>query len=204
MRKIFLPGKAVDFNQDVVIQVLNNEYKDGAGKYPDSDFNRRKYLLQDADMNYWSIELSVKKVEKEDFLTDIRCSMFQDGLPKWTYILSYVTVSADGRHERHAVYAESVDHTRVNYINSWGRIDPTPRVPIDAPGNIFYRVFAFTYIVLSTSSSGPSAKWRVLGVFEYIQQHNNSPAYRQRHTLGTTVTIKPQYLYRMAGYRGNC
>ena len=27
MRRIFVPGKAVDFNQDVVIQVLNNEHK---------------------------------------------------------------------------------------------------------------------------------------------------------------------------------
>ena len=44
------------------------------------------------------------------------------------------------------------------------------------------------------SSTGPSAEYRGdrLGVFDYVQQYNNSPAYRQRHTVAGT----PCFLYR--------
>merc|ERR1711874_459370 len=55
MRGIYVPGRSVDFNQDVVIQVLNNEHKDGVGKQLDHDFDGREYLLQDAGMKYWTI-----------------------------------------------------------------------------------------------------------------------------------------------------
>jgi len=44
------------------------------------------------------------------------------------------------------------------------------------------------------SSTGPSAEKQgeSLGVFKYLEQYNNSPAYRQRHT----VAGEPLYLYR--------
>jgi len=45
------------------------------------------------------------------------------------------------------------------------------------------------------TSTGPSAEYRgcCLGVFDYIMQYNNSPAYRQRHSVANP---QPQYLYR--------
>ena len=50
------------------------------------------------------------------------------------------------------------------------------------------------------SSTGPSAKWQgdSLGVFEYLQQHNQSPAYRQRHSVAGTQPC-PCFLYREDG-----
>ena len=58
---------------------------------------------------------------------------------------------------------------------------------------IFYRIFCKTFIMLS--SPGPSAEnWGGrLGVFKYLQQHNNSLAYRQRHSVADT---DPNHLYR--------
>ena len=49
--------------------------------------------------------------------------------------------------------------------------------------------------VLVLSSTGPSVESRgnLLGVFEYLQQYNNSPAYRQRHSVAGT---QPHHLYR--------
>ena len=48
------------------------------------------------------------------------------------------------------------------------------------------------------SSTGPSAEYHgdCLGVFDYVQQYNNSPAYRQRHTIPRT---HPKYLYKHDG-----
>ena len=45
--------------------------------------------------------------------------------------------------------------------------------------------------VVVLSSTGPSAEYRgeCLGVFDYVQQYNNSPAYRQRHTKKTNTRI---------------
>ena len=171
----------------LIIIVFNSQ--DGTGKYPDKDFNGKEYLLQDTDSNYWSIRLSVKKVEEEEFLKDIRSQE-----PGYTYILSYLIPSGG----RHAVYVKSCDHNLINCLNSWGNLEPEPKIPLQTKGNIFYRVFCTTFIVLS--SSGPSAEHQggTLGVFEYLQQHNNSPAYRQRHTVADT---QPRYLYR--NYHGN-
>ena len=113
--------------------------------------------------------------------------------PGYTYILSYVPGTG-----RHAVYVDSLDQkTRtLCCINSWGNIDPTPRVSLDNSGNILYRVFCTTFVVLT--STGPSTQWQGsrLGVFEYLQQHNNCPAYRQRHTVANT---QPGYLYKDDG-----
>ena len=41
------------------------------------------------------------------------------------------------------------------------------------------------------SSTGPSAElWGgMMGVFEYVQQFNNSPVYRQRHTVADTQPV---------------
>ena len=49
--------------------------------------------------------------------------------------------------------------------------------------------------VVVLSSTGPSAEYHGsrLGVFEHVQEYNNSPAYRQRHTVADT---QPNYLYR--------
>ena len=49
--------------------------------------------------------------------------------------------------------------------------------------------------VLVLSSSGPSAEYHGarLGVFEYLQQYNNIPAYRKRQTVAGT---QPYFLYR--------
>merc|ERR1711953_80383 len=46
------------------------------------------------------------------------------------------------------------------------------------------------------SSRGPSGERQggSLGVFDYVEQYNNSPAYRQRHTA--TLAGDPLYLYR--------
>ena len=116
--------------------------------------------------------------------------------PGYTYILSYVPGTG-----RHAVYVDSLDQkTRtLGCINSWGNIDPTPRVSLDNSGNILYRVFCTTFVVLT--STGPSAEGQgsCLGVFEYLQQHNNCPAYRQRHTVANT---QPGYLYKDNGVPG--
>ena len=67
------------------------------------------------------------------------------------------------------------------------------KIPLNKNGNIFYRIFCTTFLVLS--STGPSAECRGagLGVFEYLQPYNNSPAYRQRHSVAGT---QPWYLYR--------
>ena len=45
------------------------------------------------------------------------------------------------------------------------------------------------------SSTGPSAEYHgdKLGVFEYLEQYNDSPAYRQKHSVPGT---QPYYLYR--------
>ena len=45
------------------------------------------------------------------------------------------------------------------------------------------------------TSTGPSAEYRgyFLGVFDYLQQYNNGPAYRQRHSVANP---QPRYLYR--------
>ena len=85
-RGIFVRGRAVDFNQEGVIYVLLNEYKDGAGKRIDRDFDGKEYLLQDSDRKYWTIKLSVERVEEKDFLDDIRSDE-----PDFTYVLSYKT-----------------------------------------------------------------------------------------------------------------
>ena len=54
--------------------------------------------------------------------------------------------------------------------------------------------------VVVLSSTGPSAEYRgdCLGVFDYVQQYNNSPAYRQRHTVAGT---QPKYLYKDGYWR---
>ena len=127
--------------------------KDGAGKQLDQDFDGKEYLLQDAEMKYWTISLSVKKVEKEEFLNDIRSTE-----PGHTYILSYVTP----RGVRHAVFAESCDHTRVNCLNSWGDNNPTPRIPINTKGNIFYRVSCTTFSSTSDSAEKLADCWLLM------------------------------------------
>ena len=45
--------------------------------------------------------------------------------------------------------------------------------------------------VLVLSSTGPSveARGNLLGVFDYLQQYNNSPAYRQRHSVAGTMGV---------------
>ena len=86
-------------------------------------------------MNYWTIRLSVEKVERDEFLEDIRSLE-----PLYTYILNYETAQGN----RHAVYVESCDRNRVNCLNSWGSVEQTPRIPIEKKGNIFYRVFCNT------------------------------------------------------------
>ena len=45
------------------------------------------------------------------------------------------------------------------------------------------------------TSTGPSAEYQGsrLGVFDYLQEYNNFPAYRQRHSVANT---QPNYLYR--------
>ena len=50
--------------------------------------------------------------------------------------------------------------------------------------------------VVVLSSTGPSAEWRGgrLGVYDYVKQHNNSPAYRQRHSAAGK---QHNYLYRV-------
>ena len=48
MRKIFVPGREVDIDQDQIKTALLNEHKDGEGKWPDDDFHGKSYLLQDA------------------------------------------------------------------------------------------------------------------------------------------------------------
>lgn len=50
------------------------------------------------------------------------------------------------------------------------------------------------------SSTGLSAEYYgdKLGVFEHVQQYNNSPAYRQRHTVAGT---QPKYLYKDGYWR---
>ena len=54
--------------------------------------------------------------------------------------------------------------------------------------------------VVVLSSTGPSAEYHgdCLGVFDYVQQYNNSPAYRQRHTVAGT---QPKYLYKDGYWR---
>ena len=160
--------------------------KDGAGKRLDVDFDGKEYLLQDAESKYWTLKLSVEKLEEEDFLDDIRSDE-----PEFTYVLSYV--KGEGRH---AVYVLSCDYNTLHCINSWGDYQPNMTIPLNKNGNIFYRIFCTTFMVLS--STGPSAEWQggSLGVFEYLQQHNNSPAYRQRHSV---ARIRPYYLYRDHG-----
>jgi len=51
--------------------------------------------------------------------------------------------------------------------------------------------------VIVLSSTGPSAERHggSLGVFEYLKQYNNSPAYRQKHTA-KKIAGDPLYLYR--------
>ena len=64
------------------------------------------------------------------------------------------------------------------------------------------------------SSTGPSAEWQggVLGVFDYLQQYKDSPAYRLRHSADLkgiilsrerdSVARTPWYLYRTdSGWR---
>ena len=89
--------------------------KDAAGKRLDRDFNGKEYLLQDAERKYWTIKLSVEKVEEEDFLEDIR-SVEVD----FTYVLSYETLSGG----RHAVYIQNCDYNTLHCINSWGNYQP--------------------------------------------------------------------------------
>ena len=162
--------------------------KDTAGKRLDQDFDGKEYLLPDAESQCWTIKLSVKKIEKENFLDDIRRNS-----PNSTYVLSYET-STGGRH---AVYIQSCDYNIVRCINSWGNNNrPYMEIPLNQSGNTFYRIFCRTFVVLS--SKGPSAEWwgGCLGVFEYLEPHNNSPAYRQRNTVAGT---RPHYLYRDHG-----
>ena len=126
----------------------------------------------------------MEKVERNSFLIDIRNTS-----PDYTYILNYVTPGG----ARHAAYVESCDHNFINCLNSWGKIEPQPKISLHAEGHIFYRVFCTTFLVLS--SSGPSSEHHgdCLGVFEYHLQLNDCPAYRQRHTVAGT---QPYYLYR--------
>ena len=144
-------------------------------------------MLQDAERKYWTIKLSVEKVEEEDFLDDIG-----RGEPDFTYVLSYERPSGG----RHAVYVQSCSQNTLRCINSWGSYQPNKKISLNKNGNVFYRIFCTTFIVLS--STGPSAEFcdGVLGVFEYLEQYNNSPAYRQRHSVAGTG---PQYLYRHDG-----
>merc|ERR1711874_270513 len=185
-RGIFVPGRAVDFNQEAVIHVLLNEYKDGAGKIL-IQFDGKEYLLQDAERKYWTIKLSVERVEEEAFLDDIRSDE-----PDFTYVLSYSTDYGG----RHAVYIQSCEYNVLHCINSWGNNQPNMKISLTKSGNNFYRIFRTTFIVLS--STGPSAEYQggCLGVFEHVQQYNNSPAYRQRHTVAGT---QPYYLYKRDG-----
>ena len=133
-------------------------------------------------MKYWTIKLSVEKVEKDSFLRDISRAE-----PQNTYVLSYKTPEG----LRHAVYVESYSENHVHCLNSWGNIERTPRIGIEKIGNIFYRVFCTTYIVLSSSVQKIG---RQMGVFEYLKNHNNSPAYRQKPTVDTGKRV--YYLYK--------
>ena len=128
--------------------------------------------------------MSVEWVEEEDFLEDIR-----RGEPGFTYVLSYETSSGG----RHAVYVQNCSQNTLHCINSWGDNQPNIKIPLNKNGNVLYRIFCTTFAVLS--STGPSAEYHgdKLGVFEYLQKYNDSPAYKQRHTVAGT---QPYYLYR--------
>ena len=64
-------------------------------------------------------------------------------------------------------------------------------------------------ILLSSTGLSPESVGDKLGVFDHLQQHHNSPAYRQRHTVAGR---EPHYLNREhngnwrvgPGLRGNC
>ena len=187
MRGTFVPGRQVDFNQDVVVQVLLNEHKDGDGKCLDRDFHEKEFLLQDAEKNYWTIKLEVEKVQKRDFVED-----FTREKPHYTYILSYVVGDA-----RHAVFVEGYDDDEttnmVNCLNSWGEKDPRPEIHLYRGGNILYRVFCRTFVVFSSKGPSAASVGDCLGVYEYLQEHNNCAAYRQRHSMANT---EPRYLYK--------
>ena len=72
-RKIFYPEE-VDINQDVMIMLLLNVYKDCSGKCPDNDYDGCEFLVQDRSKlkKYWHFALEVTLATQEEFVEDIR------------------------------------------------------------------------------------------------------------------------------------
>ena len=132
MRKIFVPGREVDIDQDQIKTALLNEHKDGEGKWPDKDFHDKYYQLQDVKANYWKITLSVVKVDHTDFLLDL-----QSGQQRSTYVLVY----RDRDLGLHCVYVRDYEQLGGSYhcIDSHGSSRPT-FVPVNQAENILYRV----------------------------------------------------------------
>ena len=72
-RKIFFP-EVVDIDQDGMILVFLNVYKDCCGKDPRCDYNGTEFLMQDKQRKYWHFKLEVKEVRKQEFLEDMEKS----------------------------------------------------------------------------------------------------------------------------------
>ena len=131
MRKMFVPGRQVDIEQEQITTALLNEHKDGEGKWPE-DFHDKHYQLQDVRANYWRLTLSVVRTDQAEFLLDLK-----SGKPTSTYVLVY----RDRGIGLHCVYVR--DHEPLggvyHCINSHGSSSPTC-VPLSQAGNILYRV----------------------------------------------------------------
>lgn len=136
MMKIFVPGKEIDIDQACMTLVLLNEHKDGEGKWPDK-FNNKKYQLLDSKRRYWETHVSVQEVQNlHDFISDIgKVSQVN------TYVLVYPLDSRIPNGAKHCIFIEGYNPVsrEVLCINS-DQNDPTPRISINDPGLIFYKV----------------------------------------------------------------
>ena len=150
MKKITVRGKQIDIDQDVITNVLLNEFKDGKGKWP-HEFNRKSYQLRDKNGKYWMTHLRIQQISNTfDFSNDV-LSIFQVN----TYVLVYPTTS-NPKGPSHCVYAEGfqpdINGGYIKCINSDPN-DKFPRFHVGKKGNIIYKVSCIATEMTSPSSS---------------------------------------------------
>jgi len=125
----FYHGVPVDLNQEAVIAVLLNEFKDLSPRHP-TDFDQKNYLFQDVDKTAWKTVIRVQK-------TDIRVELFPWNLNIFEYLITYW----DDAQQFHCVLMDRYDLQSKSFvcINSQGSHLPYLSVPVSAVVDM-YRV----------------------------------------------------------------
>ena len=157
----FCEGREVNFDQEEVIEALENIHKEPfKSKYPTA-FTHRKFIFMDQDSErsrYFEFILNVETVKRNEVINDMYENLAK---PSYKYVLSYRTpkwiqkiLDFKFLSTAHCVFVEKLDPPKgrnpwiARCINSYGPVDSYPGIPMDQKYNEFYRVDCR---VLSTS-----------------------------------------------------